>query len=60
VPFGREYADTSDILHPGDPISLYAGEMLITLDGYRISLTDKMFRADRVKAMAIMPFFPIG
>jgi hypothetical protein len=31
--------------------------MLITLDRYRFSLTDKMFRSDQIKAMAIMPFF---
>jgi hypothetical protein len=57
VPFEQQNADTSDILLAGDPISLYAGEMLITLDGYYFSMTDKMFRADRIKAMAIMPFF---
>ncbi|MDD1709152.1 MAG: hypothetical protein LUQ33_08295 [Methanoregulaceae archaeon] len=57
MPFERQNADTSDILHAGDPISLYAGEILITLDGYCFSLTDKMFRSDRIKAMAIMPFF---
>jgi hypothetical protein len=31
--------------------------MLTTLDGYRFSPTDKMFWSDRIKAMAIMPFF---